>query len=125
MATGQSDGRGESLVIPRYVGRLEQVSGQSISCYADFVGALEARHDFFAAQGCRLSDHGLSEFYAEDYVENDIKRLFDKVYGGTPLDGAECARFKSAMLVEFARMDAEKDGHNNSITGRYAMPTVG
>lgn len=89
-------------------GNYMQASGQTISGFADFIGALEHRHDFFAAQGCRLSDHGLSEFYAEDYTEDDIRRIYNKVYGGKHLDEAECARFKSAMLVEFARMDAEK-----------------
>lgn len=91
-----------------YVGRLEQASGMTVSGYADFIQAIQTRHDYFAAQGCRLSDHGLSEFYAEDYTDADIERIFNKVYGGQSLDEAECACFKSAMLVEFARMDAEK-----------------
>lgn len=91
-----------------YVERLEQVSGKTISNYADFINALEDRHDYFSAQGCRLSDHGLSEFYSEDYTDNEIRESFNKVYGGKVLDESACARFKSAMLVEFARMDAEK-----------------
>ena len=88
-----------------YVGRLEQASGQTISGFADFIGALEHRHDFFAAQGCRLSDHGLSEFYAEDYTEDDIRRIYNNVYGGKHLDEAESASIKSAMFVFFKRMN--------------------
>lgn len=91
-----------------YVERLGEAAGADISDYAGFMDALQRRHDFFAAEGCRLSDHGLNEFYAEDYTDAEIKAIFNKVYGGTPLTAEEDAKFKSAMLVEFARMDAEK-----------------
>ena len=91
-----------------YVHRLEEAADMAVSSYDGLLQALERRHDFFAAQGCRLSDHGLSEFYAEDYTDAEINGIFNKVYGGKCLTEDECARFKSAMLVEFARMDAEK-----------------
>jgi len=35
--------------------------------------------------GSRLSDHGIEEFYAEDYTDAEIKVIFDKVYGGKEL----------------------------------------
>ena len=91
-----------------YVGRIEQAAGMTVSSCSDFIQALERRHDFFAGQGCRLSDHGLSEFYDADYTDAQIKDIFNKVYGGKCLSAEECVRFKSAMLAEFARMDAEK-----------------
>ncbi len=91
-----------------YVHRLEEAADMAVSSYDGLLQALERRHDFFAAQGCRLSDHGLSEFYAEDYTDAEINGIFNKVYGGKCLTEDECVRFKSAMLVEFARMDAEK-----------------
>lgn len=91
-----------------YVERLAEVADTPVACYADFLAALQQRHDFFASQGCRLSDHGLNEFYAEDYTDGEIQGIFNKVYGGKELDAEERAKFRSAMLVEFARMDAEK-----------------
>ena len=54
-----------------------------------FVDALQARHDFFESMGCRLSDHGIEEFYAEDYTDAEIKAIFDKVYGGKELTNEE------------------------------------
>ena len=91
-----------------YVERLAEVADMPVACYADVLAALQQRHDFFASQGCRLSDHGLNEFYAEDYTDGEIQGIFNKVYGGKELDAEERAKFRSAMLVEFARMDAEK-----------------
>ncbi len=89
----------------RYMEALSQASGVSISTYDDMITALRNRHDFFAQNGCRLSDHGIEEFYAEDYTEAEVKAIFRKVYGGTELSVAEVRSFKSAMLVEFGEMD--------------------
>jgi glucuronate isomerase len=91
-----------------YMEELSRVSGITISSFDDMVAALRRRQDFFAEQGCRLSDHGIEEFYASDYTEAEIKLLFNKVYGGKRLSCPEIVRFKSAMLVLFAEMDWEK-----------------
>ena len=88
-----------------YVEKLSEVSGVTISKFDDMIDALQKRHDFFAEQGCRLSDHGIEEFYAEDYTDEEIKNIFDKVYGGTELTKAEILKFKSAMLIIFGEMD--------------------
>jgi glucuronate isomerase len=92
----------------RYVEKLSDVSGVSISHYQDLLQALKVRHDFFAAVGCKLSDHGLEEFYAENYTFSEIEAIFNKVYGGQPLAREEIRKFKSAMLAEGAKMDWEK-----------------
>lgn len=92
-----------------YMENLSEASGVSIHSFDDMLAALRNRHDFFAANGCRLSDHGIEEFYAEDYTEAEIKSIFNKVYGGTELSREEILKFKSAMLVVFAEMDWEKD----------------
>ena len=49
-----------------YVELLSERSGISISSFNDFIDALQNRHDFFASMGCKLSDHGIEEFYAAD-----------------------------------------------------------
>lgn len=91
-----------------YVEKLSAVSGVSISKFADLIAALCNRHDFFASVGCKLSDHGIEEFYAEDYTTAEIENIFNKVYGGKELTKEEIIKFKSAMLVEGAIMDWEK-----------------
>lgn len=91
-----------------YVEKLSEVSGVAISKFADLIAALRNRHDFFASVGCKLSDHGIEEFYAEDYTQAEIDAIFNKVYGGKELSHEEIIKFKSAMLVEGAIMDWEK-----------------
>ncbi|MDR2802236.1 MAG: glucuronate isomerase [Prevotellaceae bacterium] len=91
-----------------YVEKLSNVSGVSINSYADLLQALQVRHDFFASAGCKLSDHGLEEFYAEDYTASEIENIFKKVYGGAKLATDEIRKFKSATLVECAKIDWEK-----------------
>lgn len=91
-----------------YVEQLSQISGVNISTFDDMILALRKRQDFFAELGCKLSDHGIEEFYAEDYTEAEIKAIFNKIYGGKELSHEEVLKFKSAMMVIFAEMDWEK-----------------
>ena len=91
-----------------YVEKLSDVSGINISNFADLITALRKRHDFFASVGCKLSDHGIEEFYAEPYTQHEIETIFNKVYGGANLQLDEILKFKSAILYEGALMDWEK-----------------
>ncbi len=91
-----------------YVERLSNVSCVTINKFSDLIEALRKRHDFFASVGCKLSDHGIEEFYAEPYTQTEIESIFNKVYGGTKLSKEEILKFKSAMLYEGAVMDWEK-----------------
>ena len=118
-----------------YIEKLSEVSGVAISSFGDVVEALRKRHQFFEAQGCKLSDHGIEEFYAEDYTEAEINSIFHKVYGGTALTHDEILKFKSAMLIVFGEMDAETDWtqqfhygvirNNNSRMFRLTGPDTG
>ena len=90
-----------------YVEKLSEVSGVNISRFADLIDALQRRHDFFAENGCKLSDHGLPEFYAEDYTDAEIEQIFGKVYSGKSLSDDEIAKFKSCMFLKCAEMDYE------------------
>ena len=92
-----------------YIERLSEVSGVGISKFADLIDALRVRHKFFESAGCRLSDHGIEEFYAEEYTQGEIDAIFNKVYGGRALTHGEILKFKSAMLFELAVMDHEAD----------------
>jgi glucuronate isomerase len=91
-----------------YVEQLAKAAGISISTFDEMIVALRKRQDFFAEVGCKLSDHGIEEFYAEDYTDDEIKAIFNKVFGGQELVHCEVLKFKSAMMVIFAEMDWEK-----------------
>jgi len=91
-----------------YLTSLEKASGISISSFNDYITALKKRHDYFVANNCRVSDHGLEEIYAEDYTSTEIVGLFAKIRSGGALSLEERKKFKSAMLVTFAEWDWEK-----------------
>lgn len=91
-----------------YIKKLEKVSGISVSSFDDFLYALQNRHDFFASIGCRVSDHGLEEIYAEDFTGSEIDTIFNKIHSGKQLNETEQRKFRSAMLIHFAEWDWEK-----------------
>lgn len=91
-----------------YLAKLEASSSIDISSYNNFLDALKSRHDFFAANGCSVSDHGLEQVYAEDYTDAEIENSFNKIRSGKELSADESLKFRSAMLYTFAIWDWEK-----------------
>jgi len=91
-----------------YLSKLEAVTNSSIGSYNEYLDALKSRHDFFATMGCSVSDHGLEQIYAEDYTQNEIENIFNKIRSGKELTADENLKFKSAMLELFAVWDWEK-----------------
>jgi len=91
-----------------WVEKLAAAANVHIKDIATFREALRKRHEFFHANGCRLSDHGIETFYAEPYAEFDLRGIFLRARAGAALEPAEVAQFKSAMLYEFAVMDFER-----------------
>ena len=91
-----------------YLGKLEAASGKSITGYMDLLEALASRHDFFHQEGCRISDHGIETFYAEDFEHQEIERIFSRIRAGKALNKGEILQLKSAILFELAVMDHEK-----------------
>ncbi len=92
-----------------WVDRLAAAADVDVGDFDSYMDALRRRHDFFHETGCRLSDHGIETFCAEDYTGAEIAAIFGKVRGGKELGGAEVLKFRSAMLHEFALLDHEKD----------------
>lgn len=91
-----------------YLDRLGEVSGIEPANFDAYVEALRKRHDYFHANGCRLSDHGLEAVYIANYSPAELVSIFAKARSRQPLSLEEQTTFKSAMLVEFGIMDAEK-----------------
>lgn len=91
-----------------YLTLLEKASNISISTFNDYIAALRNRHDYFVANQCSVSDHGLEEMYAEDYTSTEIVGIFAKIRSGGVLSLEERKKFKSAMLVTLAEWDWER-----------------
>lgn len=91
-----------------YIDKLEAVSNISVTDYETYLKALKSRHDYFAANDCTVSDHGLEQIYAEDYTDSEISNIFIKIRSQQSLSSSEKLKFKSAMLFQFALWDHEK-----------------
>ena len=98
----------DAAIFNDYVNKVEAAANISVSNYSDYLKALKNRHDYFAANGAAVSDHGLEQIYAEDYTDAEINTIFNKIRSGKALDYTENLKFKSAMLIEFAKWDHEK-----------------
>ena len=92
-----------------YVEQLSNVSGVNISSFKEMVDALQKRHDFFHENGCRLSDHGIEEFYDEEYTDSQIETIFTKALAGQQLSDFEIRQYKNCFLTVMAEMDADAD----------------
>ena len=97
----------EAATFVDYVKKLEAVSDTSITTFSDMVAALQKRHDFFASKGCKLSDHGIEEFYDEPYTAQEIDTILGKALAGTTPTVEEQRKYKHAFLKEMAVMDYE------------------
>ncbi len=89
----------------RYLNRLEEISGTSIETFGGLVSALKKRHDHFTRHGCRLSDHGIYNFYADEYSESEVEKLFKLIRSGALLNHSDQRKIMSAILYELAVMD--------------------
>ena len=98
----------DTIALNEYINQLQNLSGTAIADFDTYLDALKARHDYFAVNGCKLSDHGLEHLYAEDFTETEINAIFKKIRHNYSLMPLEILKFKSAMLYHFALWDHEK-----------------
>ena len=98
----------DSAAYKKYISQLGEVSGIQIQTYAQLLQALQARHDFFASEGCKVADHGVSAFPWAACTEAEATTLFAKVISGNELTSEEVAKLQTAILLELCRMNHAK-----------------
>ena len=91
-----------------YIKKLGWVLGVEINTYQDLLDALRKRQNFFHEMGCRISDHGMDTFYAEDFEMDEIDKIFRNVLKGKRPSEQDVLKFRSAMFLDFGRMYHEK-----------------
>ena len=92
-----------------YIEKLAQVSGITITDFESYTAALKSRHDYFSANGCTVSDHGVEKLYAESYTYSELASIFESVQKGEQPNHLDIAKFKSAMLTILAEWGFEKN----------------
>ena len=92
----------------KWVAQLAAAADTDINRFGAFILALQKRHDFFHAQGCRLSDHGLNHCFADFCSEKVAARIFDKARQGKSVSALEHSQFASFMMMFFGHLDAKR-----------------
>lgn len=92
-----------------YLAKLSQCSGIAVNSFASLKEALCARMDYFAANHCRLSDHGLNYVAYVPAGDDEAERIFAKRMANEPLTENELAAYKTAFMLFVARRYHELD----------------
>ncbi|MBD3392052.1 MAG: glucuronate isomerase [Chitinivibrionales bacterium] len=95
-------------VFNAWVASLANAADMEIGSFRDFLTAIRKRHDYFHANGCRLSDHGLETAHGAEFSEREVAAIFDQARSGPRVGPREAEVFKSAMMYEFGVMNHEK-----------------
>jgi len=95
----------EAATWKAYIEKLSNVAEMPINNFADLVNALQKRHDFFASMGCRLSDHGIEEFYDEPYTDAEVDEIMKKALAGKTPTVEEQRKYKHAYMKAQGEMD--------------------
>lgn len=81
-----------------YMDQLAKVSGVEIKTFEDVKKALAKRLDFFAENGCSVSDHGLDYVVYQPASNEEIESIFAKKRNGEELSAREADMYKTALL---------------------------
>jgi glucuronate isomerase len=92
-----------------YVEKLSTITGINITTFDSYSLAISKRHDYFQANGCKLADHGIDNFFSERCTHDEASAIFDKIYNRKEiLTDLEVLKFKSMMLHENAVLNHSK-----------------
>lgn len=91
-----------------YIISLGKRFDREINCIADLITVLRISHDYFAARGCRASDHGVLKPYSGMAGETQADLIFRKTMSGEVPSSGACDTFMSYILCKVAEMDSEK-----------------
>jgi glucuronate isomerase len=85
--------------------KLEAASGLAVGSFEGLLTALQQRHDFFHAQGCRASDHGVEQMPSVPWRDADVSATFDRLRSGKTVEAAAALPFQSAVFHRLALLD--------------------
>lgn len=86
-----------------YLAKLSEVSGVKVESFQTLMGALKVRMDYFEANGCVMSDHGLEYVMYMPVAEEALEKIFAKRLAGEAVTREEELQFKTAYMVALGR----------------------
>ncbi|MBQ9823115.1 MAG: glucuronate isomerase [Solobacterium sp.] len=92
-----------------YIAKLSEVSGVEIHSYKELMEALKLRLEFFAENGCTVSDHGMENVAYVPASEEEIVAIFAKRMAGEKVSALEERKFRTAFLTDLGREYAKRN----------------
>ena len=114
-----------------YIRRLGEVSGEDTRTVAGIKRALSARLRYFAACGCRASDHGLDRMVFARLSEEALDGVLTRALAGETVSESEAEAFKTELLLycaeEYASLGFVMQIHYNCMRNPNSrmMQTLG
>jgi len=91
-----------------YLEDLSKCTNIKVVNLESLLNAVKIRIDYFHKKGCRLSDHGLSQAFAEDFSEKEIDTILKNKQQNKTITEHEIIKFKSGILFYLGTFYAEK-----------------
>ena len=82
-----------------YLKKLSDVSGIQVESFETLKAAIVNRMEYFHANGCTISDHGLDYVMYVPYTEAEADEIMKKRLAGETVTAAETEKFKTAFMV--------------------------
>ena len=82
-----------------YLAKLAEVAETEIKTFEDLKAAIAKRMDYFHANHCCLSDHGLNYVAYAPASAEEIEAIFAKRLAGEDVCACEAGKFKSAFMM--------------------------
>ena len=102
-----------------YIKRLEKVSGTNITDLKSLCEAVEKRLDYFAKQGCSLSDVGIQYEADADFDYATADRAFKHALKGKEVEMGDYKKFLGYMFVYLSGQYKKRDITQQIHTGVY------
>ena len=99
----------EKADFAQYIEKLAQVSGVEIKDFDSLIEALKNRMDFFAENGCTVSDHGLEYVMYESYEPAEVNEIVKTRLSDGILTKTEERKYKTAFMTALGREYAKKN----------------
>lgn len=99
----------EKADFAQYIAKLGEVSGVEIKDFDSLIEALKNRMDFFAENGCTVSDHGLEYVMYESYEPAEVNEIVKTRLSDGVLTKPEERKYKTAFMTALGREYAKKN----------------
>lgn len=92
-----------------YIAKLETAAETKIRSFSDLKNALVKRMEYFAENGCNVSDHGLNYVMYRPASDEEIEEIFVQKLSNETISEEDVLKFKTACMLFFGEQYAKLD----------------